>query len=150
MSQIVNFLISIKDSNYKPNFNNNFINCRIYPILVFTDYSYSLDGMNYFLRNKFKERIDEIHLTNYLRIENLITINLNTLIRYQEMFHNKKLNFRLLVREYSNKLNTATEFVDKTLTFDNFLHDKTKSINYQPPKILTDLLKKYTTDIGFK
>lgn len=90
----------------------------VYPIFVFTDVVMEADGVNYFL----KERLNNLIETNNLpkdRIRDLVLINIDTLILYQDLFHNGLIDFSDCIKSYQLYVNQY-EPMTRVFSFDEY------------------------------
>jgi hypothetical protein len=70
-----------------------------YPIIIHTDITLESCGVNYFLNRRMMALVDELGLSN-LKIENLLMINIDTLIQLQDHFNEGKIDFGNCIRSY--------------------------------------------------
>jgi len=90
----------------------------IYPIFIFTDVVMEADGVNYFL----KERLNSLIKTNNLpknRIKDLVMINLDTLILYQDLFRNSLIDFADCINSYLTYIAQGNP-VNRVFSFDKY------------------------------
>lgn len=73
---------------------------NIYPIIIYTDYKYRLNGLNHFLSNKFKEiaKFDEESVNR--RIRPLTVIGLDCLFNLQYKLREKKIKLANVIDDY--------------------------------------------------
>lgn len=81
---------------------------NIYPIIVYTDYKYRINGLNHFLSIKFRELINQRDFHNSIkhRIHPLTVIGLDCLFNLQLKFQSKKLKFADAIDNYHRKNKT--------------------------------------------
>ena len=73
---------------------------NIYPIIIYTDYKYRLNGLNHFLSIKFKEIAKfDVESVNR-RIRPLSVIGLDCLFNLQYKFREKKIKFADIIDDY--------------------------------------------------
>lgn len=117
LNNTISEILCDKYSQYQvDDFNVNEI--IIYPIFVFTDIVMEADGVNYFL----KERLNNLIETNNLpknRIRDLVLINLDTLILYQDLFHNSLIDFSDCLKNYQIYIN-QDEPMTRVFSFDEY------------------------------
>lgn len=75
---------------------------NIYPIIIYTDYKYRINGLNHFLSVKFGELIykKDIQKTTKQRIRPLTVIGLDCMFNLQLKFQDKKLKFADAIDNY--------------------------------------------------
>ncbi len=75
---------------------------NIYPIIIYTDYKYRINGLNHFLSVKFGELINQkdIQKSTKQRIRPLTVIGLDCMFNLQLKFQGKKLKFADAIDNY--------------------------------------------------
>lgn len=75
---------------------------NIYPIIIYTDYKYRINGLNHFLSVKFGELIyqKDIQKSTKQRIRPLTVIGLDCMFNLQLKFQDKKLKFADVIDNY--------------------------------------------------
>lgn len=130
VDQFINVIKSINENNIP--FDNLTIpisDLSILPILVYTDSVFDSAAVNFYVNKIFFERINGLNFS--FKIEKIIMINLDTIIRYQDLFHEKKVNFVNVLEKYNrfvqrNEKNTFDKNKWQTksfIDFNNFLID---------------------------
>lgn len=99
--------------------------CNIYPIIVYQDASYECSGVNYLVNEKFKK----YHFAYPRLIRQIVMINIDSLIKLQDMFKNKKLQLLELIEEYIEF--ASKEQHNDLRPFDNFLFEKAYKLGYE-------------------
>lgn len=84
---------------YAPHYN-------IYPILVYTDYKYEVQGVNDFINQKFQTLIDakQFEPITRNRIKPLVFINLNFFLNHIHAFNTKTIELHQLIHEYNDNI----------------------------------------------
>lgn len=79
---------------------------NIYPIIIYTDYKYRLNGLNHFLSIKFEE-IAKFDVESVIRrIRPLTVIGLDCLFKLQYKFQEKKIKFADVIDDYHKHVKT--------------------------------------------
>ncbi|NHA03307.1 hypothetical protein G7092_05860 [Mucilaginibacter sp. HC2] len=74
-------------------------NVMLYPILVHTDISLEADGINYLLNKSLNKLIEEKKLPKH-RIKELVVINLDTFIAFQDLFSGDRIKLATCINNY--------------------------------------------------
>ena len=91
VTQLVNTIDAIKKKQFKQFDDYHFENIVIYPIIVYVDFSFTLAGVNHILNNEFKQQLEEKDTNYHKHIKDLILIDLDSFIKFQDLFRNKTL-----------------------------------------------------------
>lgn len=132
---------------------------NIYPIIVYTDYKYRINGLNHFLSIKFWELINQRDFHNYIkhRIHPLTVIGLDCLFNLQLKFQSKKLKFADAIDNYhrknkniekKNENKGVVSFSKLYPSFDRYLPENRNvimSVN-EIHSILKDFFNEYQSD----
>lgn len=137
--QLFNSISNIKNGEYRDvDDYDNLENCTIYPIIVFTDYSFNLPGMNYYLNKEFNKLIDDCNLTQKHKIKDLTIIDLDTFLKFQDLFRDKKLKINNCLNDFISKTKNKNNLFDMIESFNLYIHNKTFNMDYGTPKIFMD------------
>ena len=71
---------------------------KIYPVLVYTDGSFDIEGINYYLNGEFKRCL--IGCDDRFQVKDLVMVNLNLLMKLENLFVSGKVDFDKVVNEY--------------------------------------------------
>ena len=71
---------------------------KIYPVLVYTDGSFDIEGINYYLNGEFKKVIGSVD--DRFQVKDLVMVNLNLLMKLENYFRNGKIDLDKVVNEY--------------------------------------------------
>ncbi|WP_424495324.1 hypothetical protein [Salinimicrobium sp. GXAS 041] len=76
ITQLLNSIQTIEEEsiNFDPNLPNSIL--KIYPVIIYTDISFSLDGINKTFKNKFKENLQKLKIKN-IQVNDITFINLS-------------------------------------------------------------------------
>lgn len=90
----------------------------IYPIFVFTDVVMEADGVNYFLKGRLNSLIENNNLPKN-RIKDLVLINLDTFILYQDLFRKSQINLADCINSYLTYV-AQGDPANKVFPFDEY------------------------------
>jgi hypothetical protein len=139
ISQLVNSIVRIQKGDYSqvdPNIDSNSI---IYPVLVITDDSFDLPGVNYILNIEFRRLLKERNISDS-NIRNLVIVNLNDLLRFQDFFRNGNLNLMNCLEEYVKMSSNPATMDEAIAAFEEFMKFKTRQEkNFTPEMLLKEV-----------
>lgn len=115
---------------------------QIYPIIVYTDSCFDIEGFNYYLNNKFKIVMSEKKVNTDWEVKDLVMVNLDSLMMFERAFKDRKLDLDTLLDEYSVYQNSDPVY--KVVPFNKYLFQRGKAIGYffKTPPIAMDTIKK--------
>lgn len=96
----------------------------VYPILVYSDSSFDIEGFNYYLNNRFHEIIRTRNIPSNIHFKDVLMVNIDTLIMFEKAFSDKKLKFDVLINEYISYKNSKEQY--QVVPFNKFLFQKAK------------------------
>jgi len=139
VTQLFNSILKIRNGEYKNVDNYKTLdNCIIYPIIVYTDFSFNLPGVNYYLNNEFNKLIDDSDVIQKNKIKNLIIIDIDTFLKFQDLFRENKLKINNCLNGFICKTMNRTNISSMIETFEIFIHEKTINMEYDTPKIFME------------
>jgi len=141
VSQLVNVIEKVRLNEFKKFDNYDFENVIIYPILIYTDFSFNISGINYFLNTEFRKQIKDRNIKNSHLIKDLVLIDLDMFIKFQDLFRDKRLKLNNCLNEFYEFKNRDINLFNKISTFNMFIHNKTMRIPYKSPKMLMEEVK---------
>lgn len=97
---------------------------QVYPILVYSDSSFDIEGFNYYLNNRFHEIIRNRNIASNIHVKDVLMVNIDTLIMFEKAFVDKKLKFDVLINEYISYKNSKEQY--QVVPFNKFLFQKAK------------------------
>lgn len=102
IQQLVEYIKKYENNEYE---NDGFPYSKrlnIYPLIIFTDYKYKVNGLNHFLSVKMRELINQkdIEESTKQRIRPLTVIGLDCMFNLQLKFQDKKLKFADAIDNY--------------------------------------------------
>lgn len=71
---------------------------KIYPVLVYSDASFDIEGINYYLNGEFRRGIGFVD--ERFQVKDLVMVNLNLLMKLENYFRNGKIDLDKVVNEY--------------------------------------------------
>lgn len=109
IQQLVEYIKNYESNEYE---NEGFpYNKRlnIYPLIIYTDYKYKINGLNHFLSVKMRELINQkgIEESTKQRIRPLTVIGLDCMLNLQLKFQGKKLKFADAIDSYHKHIKTT-------------------------------------------
>ncbi|MCJ7446059.1 MAG: hypothetical protein MUO72_00010 [Bacteroidales bacterium] len=140
ITQLVNYIEKLRNNAFQKLDNYDFTRVSIYPIIIYTDFSFNLSGINHFLKTEFSKILDNKKLNNRHLIKDLILIDLDTFIKFQDLFRDKRLRLNDSLNDFYNLTNNKNKPYDTVIPFNMFIHNKTLKIDYDSPKMLKDEL----------
>ena len=135
VTQLVNFVEDISKGRYNAilDADTKYI---IYPIIVTTDYTFILPVLGSYVAGRYDQILKDRKL-NYLT-QKLTLMDLDSLIKFQDLFIAKKLTMNHVLQDYQLYLRQGKTELDKSLSFHRYIHEKTFSIKYDTPKMFFD------------
>lgn len=112
-------------------------NCIIYPLIVYTDFSLVVPGVNIILNNEFKIQLKHAGLENDVNIKNLTLLSLDGLIKFQDLFRDGRLKINNCLNNYFEAISNPN-ILQRIISFDTFLHSKTSKVDYDSPKMFIE------------
>jgi len=106
-------------------------NIQVFPIIVYQDINFDIEGVNYIINKDFTEMIKNKKLDKKYSIKPIVMIPLYLLIQLEDFFANNRLKLTTLINQYINKIESSDK---KTMmTFSNFLYEEAikKGYNYK-------------------
>ena len=71
---------------------------KIYPVLVYTDGCFDIEGINYYLNGEFRRVIGSV--VDCFQVKDLVMVNLNLLMKLENCFQNGKIDLDKVVNDY--------------------------------------------------
>jgi hypothetical protein len=147
VTQLVNVIEKVRAKEFEKFDKYNFNDTIIYPIIVYVDFSFNLGGINFILNKEFRRQLSERAIKDTHKIKNLTLIDLDTFIKFQDLYRNKTLKLNNCLNEYFEYVKKPRDIFSRISTFNMFIHNKTIKIKYDSPKMLIDeVMKMLPTD----
>lgn len=134
VSQLVNVIESIQQGTFASVDSFDKDRVIIYPILVFTDFVLNISGVNYLLNKEMRRLLIEKNIPDG-NVKNLVLMDLDELVKFQDLFRSKYLKLNNCLNEYIDGTGKPP-LINKLNTFTMHIHDKTKGIKDYTPKML--------------
>ena len=130
---------------------------NIYPIIIYTDYKYRINGLNHYLSIKFDEILNSTETSIKRRIHPLTVIGLDCLFNLQYKFREKNINFANAINKYhrhvkdkekKNVCKGVEKYNQLYTSFDRFLPENRNYFmsNSEARNILRDFFSVKDTD----
>ena len=71
---------------------------KVYPVLVYSDASFDIEGINYYLNGEFRRVIGSVD--DRFQVKDLVMVNLNMLMKLENYFQNGKIEMDKVVNEW--------------------------------------------------
>lgn len=136
VTQLVNFTEDVTKGRYESILGKDISKYIIYPILVTTDFSFNLPVIYSIVSSKFHSILSDRKLEAFkLNVRKLTIIDLDSFIKFQDLFIEKKLTINHVLNDYQSFLSKGTNSIDKSLSFHKYIHLKTLRMKYDTPKL---------------
>lgn len=138
VSQLYNFITKLSKDGFEfDKFDAS--QARIYPVLIVTDSAYNSFGINWQLNNEFRKMFTSPPIG---RVNDVIVVHLDTLLRFQDEFHDRKFVCADSFDAYELFTKKSGAPFDKFLSYSQFLPDYLKSkgieLSYSPRIIMKE------------
>lgn len=90
---------------------------KVYPVLVYTDGGFDIEGINYYLNGEFRSCLNGID--SRFQVKDLIMVNLNLLMKLENYFLNGKIELDKVVNEFLAYKESKEQL--KTVPFNKYL-----------------------------
>lgn len=100
-------------------------NLQVYPILVYSDNSLDIEGINYYLNNRFLKILRSRNIRTDIKVKDLVMVNINTLIMFEKAFADKKIKFDILINDFISYKESKEQY--KVVPFNKYLFQKAKN-----------------------
>lgn len=128
IKQLTKVIKKIRKSEFNKIDDHDFDKSIIYPIIVFTDFSFNTAGINYMLNKEFREYIENEEVKFTSKIKNLILIDLDDFIKYQDLFRDKKIKINNLLNGFLEFVKGYRNFSDKFTPFEIYIDNRTNKM----------------------
>lgn len=143
ITQLVNFVEDVSKGRYEEIIGKNISKYIIYPVLVTTDVTFTLPVIPSFVSTKFDNILTSRNLTAHkLTVKKLTMVDIDSVIKFQDLFISKKLTLNHVLNDYQTFLSKGVNKVDKSLSFNQYIHWKTSKLNYDTPKLFWEEIEK--------
>lgn len=142
VTQLMNFISDVQMGRYDQACAKDFQGCIIYPIIVTTDIAFNLPLINSFINGEYRKQILDRGIdTKDYQIKDITIIDIDSIIKFQDFFIEKKITLNHVLADYPKYLQRGKNEIDKSLSFNKYIHDKTHMRKYDTPKMFFDEIK---------
>ena len=126
---------------------------NIFPVIIYQDCNFDIEGINYILNNRFKELLKSRKIPNHYIVKDLVIFSLTTLIQLEDLFSEGRLDLEQIIMKYftycshseRNKTTPFYKFIlryainekgynqEKTKRYDDIINSLEKTIIKQAP-----------------
>jgi hypothetical protein len=99
---------------------------QIYPIIVYTDNSFDIEGINYYINKEFQS-IKALYQGRYT-IKDVVMVNLNILMQLENLFTNGKISFDKVLINYLSHKQSCEKL--NCIPFGKYLYQYAMSIGF--------------------
>lgn len=129
IKQLTKVIQKIRESEFNKFDDYDFDKTIIYPVIVFTDFAFNTAGINYMLNKEFREHIENEKVRLRSNIKNLILIDLDDFIKYQDLFRDKKIKINNLLNGFLEFVKGHRNFPNKFTPYEIYIDNRTSKIN---------------------
>lgn len=129
ISQIINIIHKIDNEEFKNIDTINTEEAIIYPIIVFTDVSLNTTGINNLLNDEYKNLLHNNTFTKIKNFKDLVMIDLDTLIKYEDLFFERKIKLNYVINNYLETVKGIGNFTRKFISFELFMDNLTHKLD---------------------
>ena len=152
IKQLVSYINNYENNEYGDDGFSYNKRLNIYPIIIYTDYKYRINGLNHFLSTKFNELINQEEIQQYTRqrVHPLTVIGLDSMFNLQHKFRDKRLKLADSIDNYHKHIkNSEKKYEDKGAelfsllypSFDRYLPENRNVV--MPYNEIQSILKKF-------
>lgn len=152
IKQLVSYINNYENNEYGDDGFSYNKRLNIYPIIIYTDYKYRINGLNHFLSTKFNELINQEEIQQYTRqrVHPLTVIGLDSMFNLQHKFRDKRLKLADSIDNYHKYIkNSEKKYEDKGAelfsllypSFDRYLPENRNVV--MPYNEIQSILKKF-------
>ncbi|MHA8061462.1 hypothetical protein PQG22_09315 [Aquirufa beregesia] len=143
VTQLAQFILEFKQKEkYKSLTTRDPSNYIVYPVLLITDFTFTLPVIYQIIETKLREALIENGAFKSSNIKKLTIVDLDSLIKFQDLFIQKRLTLNHVFEDYQLFLSKGINEVDKSLSFSKYLHLKAKKIKYDPSQFFINEFEK--------
>lgn len=143
ITQLISFAEEFSQGRYDAVLNGDRSTYIIYPILVTTDFTFNLPVIYSIILQRYNEILHASGLIDKkLQIKAITLFDFDLLIKFQDLFISKQLTLKHVLNDYQVFLGRGNNEIDKSLSFNKYLHVKTGKIRYDSPKMFMEAIGK--------
>lgn len=140
IGQLINVIHKIDDGEFNEIDSINLSEVIIYPIIIFTDVSLNTPGINNLLNEEYKMLLNQESFKNIKNIKDLVIIDLDTLIKYEDLFHDKKIKLNHALNKYFDTVKGIGNFTNKFISFELFMENITHKLDSKLSERSVDII----------
>lgn len=104
----------------------------VFPIIVYFDDCFDVEGPNYLLNKEFRRDLEERNVPEDYEVKDLVMVNIEQLMRLENFFADGKLDLAYLINSYIDYKEQAE--LNKVFPFNKFLFQEAKLKGYELKK----------------
>lgn len=102
---------------------------NVYPIIVYQDCSFDIEGVRYLISNRFEELIQEATIPEHFSVKQCVMIPIEMLIKLEDYFNDGRLLLDNLIDDYTKKCSKSEQ--NKLLPFNKFIMRQALNLGYK-------------------
>ena len=104
----------------------------VYPVIVYFDDCFDVEGPNYLLNKEFQRIIAEKKVTADYEVKDVVMVNIEQLMGLENFFANEKLNLANLINSY---IEYKEEFeLNQVFSFNKYIFQESRKVGYELKK----------------
>ena len=136
VTQLVNFIDDMTKGRYEDILGKEISKYIVYPVLITTDFTFNLPVIYSLVAPRFDDILKGKKIQQFkLTVRRLTVIELDTIIKFQDLFIARKLTINHVLNDYQSFLAKGRNTIDKSLSFHKYIHLKTSRMNYDTPQL---------------
>lgn len=105
----------------------------IYPVIVYLDDCFDVEGPSYLLNKEFQRIIGEKKVSADYEVKNVVMVNIEQLMRIEKFFAAEKLDLAYLINSY---IEYKEEFeLNQVFPFNKYIFQEARKVGYELKKI---------------
>ncbi|SBW02468.1 conserved hypothetical protein [uncultured Dysgonomonas sp.] len=102
---------------------------NIYPIIVYQDCCFDIEGIRYMLNNRFEELKQMRFISEHYSVKQCVMIPLEMMIKLEDYFHDGRFQLDSLINDYIAECNQSEQ--NKLLPFNKFMMRQAWKLGYK-------------------
>jgi hypothetical protein len=104
----------------------------VYPVIVYFDDCFDVEGPNYLLNKEFQRIISEKNVTADYEVKDVVMVNIEQLMRLENFFAAEKLDLAYLINSY---IEYKEEFeLNQVFSFNKYIFQEARKVGYELKK----------------
>ena len=104
----------------------------VYPVIVYFDDCFDVEGPNYLLNKEFQRIISEKNVTADYEVKDVVMVNIEQLMRLENFFAAEKLDLAYLINSY---IEYKEEFeLNQVFPFNKYIFQEARKVGYELKK----------------